>query len=648
MAGREARILAFLNSVWSNQPGNEGHVFLSWMADWSKDEWHDRSFDRAGGIEIPTIQDLYFAPSVFSSKRRRKENALSSAWLWADLDEVDPRKLGSGVRATLSWETSPGRFQALWRLERPQVGTAFEHLNRRLTYYVGADKGGWAANKVLRVPGSVSMKRGEPFEVRLVEKTRRVYKISDLLEVLGSVRLPEHGRGGEPFTEPEEGSEAVWQRHRGALIGAPWLERLIRAEEGDGDRSGTLWRVEHGLLDLGIPPRDIYLLLKDSVWNKFSDRRDGRMALWRDIQKAASQKDVVSDERTDDNSELLLNTLSHEQFMARQFDPPQWLVDEIWVDKRHGIVAGEYKAYKTVLLLDLAVSVASGEPFLGRYKVRRPGTVCYVHEEGHPGSVRNHMWRIEHQKGLTDRVGKDKYEIVFDGRHNLPIWITSLPRLNLQDPESRAQLERHVAAMQPVLVILETFYLLAGGVKENNEDEVKPILAFLAKLSYDHGCSVVLSHHFHKNRDDEKRFIDRISGSGIFGRWYESGMFIERKGVETDNSITVYTSHRDGQSGKFSLRIQWETEKNGEEEDGTTLEIAHLDEGEEEEKRQLVRIMGMMGSQGFVTKNEVAAQLGLDESTVRSRARKWEEIEYGYEIVDGRRQAVLRRLPGMP
>ena len=43
-----------------------------------------------------------------------------------------------------------------------------------------------------------------------------------------------------------------------------------------------------------------------------------------------------------------------------------WLVEGWWGRQSQGIVAGQPKVYKSTYVQDLAVSVASGRPFLGK------------------------------------------------------------------------------------------------------------------------------------------------------------------------------------------------------------------------------------------------------------------------------------------
>src|SRR5271166_4096826 len=159
--------LEFLHEVWRPQGG--GFVFLSLRTD--DHSWRDMAF-RYGVDEIdlpdPRLGDVYFCPNLFSRPRRRKELVLPSCWLYADLDTVIPVRTAAELSPTVAWETSPGRYQAMWQLDGHLDPAQHEILNRKLTYALGADKGGWDLTQVLRVPGTINHKYAEKPEVKLL------------------------------------------------------------------------------------------------------------------------------------------------------------------------------------------------------------------------------------------------------------------------------------------------------------------------------------------------------------------------------------------------------------------------------------------------------------------------------------------------
>jgi hypothetical protein len=125
-------------SLWKGQSGN----YFCLATKSASGRWREHFFTPAEFGAIPNFInenkdcDIYFCPHGFTRKMRRKEYAVPPTVLWADLDEIDPRSLE--VRPSVAIESSPGRYVGLWHMDGP----INEQLNQRLTYAIGADKGG--------------------------------------------------------------------------------------------------------------------------------------------------------------------------------------------------------------------------------------------------------------------------------------------------------------------------------------------------------------------------------------------------------------------------------------------------------------------------------------------------------------------------
>jgi len=128
--------------------------------------WYEQSSKdiQAKPENIPEGADIYFSILSFDGARR-KENALPGNWLWADLDEVNPYEID--LQPTIAWQSSTGRYQALWELNEYVDSEVLEKVNQKLTYKIGADKGGWSVTKVLRIPGTNNYKYEDTPKVRL-------------------------------------------------------------------------------------------------------------------------------------------------------------------------------------------------------------------------------------------------------------------------------------------------------------------------------------------------------------------------------------------------------------------------------------------------------------------------------------------------
>ncbi len=559
----------FLTKVWSYQPDIE-YGFLS-VKDWEAGTWQD--FPVTLPLEkddVGDAPDTYFAPVLFKDSRRLKQNACGGVWLFADLDEVDPRSLGY-LPPQVAWETSPGRFQALWRMADPLGPKAWERLNRSITYRTGADRGGWSLTKVLRVPGTVSTKHGFDFTVAVVMEDWDGVTDPDVVRRVCSKALPASDPATGRIRLPKASAREIRRTHWAEL--SPRARKLIRSRAvrtGD-DRSAKLWELENLCLDAGMTPGETVKVVQDTVWNKFKGQRREMRMLMQDVVNAEAMqraKGQVPERRGGSGSVpevpaeggegrglvgegRVLEVVPYRKFMAKEFSPPGWLVEHIWSRDAFGWWVGQDKAYKTTTVLDLAVSIASGERFLGRFAVKTPGRVLYLHNEGKPAEIQGMLHRIAFEKGAFGPEG-DEW-----GR-DLPLDIRSLSGFNLAEESHREELLNYIRTAEPVAVILETWYLLAGDVDENEAKEVKPVIQWLLAVAEEERCAMIVSHHFRKGAREGGRISDAVSGSGVFARAFESRFTIERVGEEEDHLALFQASHRYEKGSKHTISVEYD------------------------------------------------------------------------------------------
>lgn len=147
---------AFLNYIWNMQP--RGVFFL---AQRQLGVWNEFPVDfkaaRNVDFHMPKGGDLYFCPNAFHKGGRKKSLCLPGRLMYQDLDESDPRELP--MPPELWWETSPGRYQALWILDQELEPLELSQLNKALNRASHADPGTWNLTRLLRVPGSWNAKR---------------------------------------------------------------------------------------------------------------------------------------------------------------------------------------------------------------------------------------------------------------------------------------------------------------------------------------------------------------------------------------------------------------------------------------------------------------------------------------------------------
>lgn len=215
----------------------------------------------------------------------------------------------------------------------------------------------------------------------------------------------------------------------------------------------------------------------------------------------------------------------------------RWLVEQLWCAHAVGVIGGAPKCAKTWLGLDMALSVATGTPCLGKYAIPEPGPVLiYLAEDALP-AVRE---RIE---GMARNRGVDLDEV--------EIHVITVPVLRLDQDRDRARLWETVRRIRPRLLVLDPLVRL-HGIDENHAGDVAEFLGYFRSLQRQHGLSVVLVHHTRKNAGDGVAAGQGLRGSGDIHAFGDSNLYLRR----IDEQLILSSEHRSAPaSGPIHLRL---------------------------------------------------------------------------------------------
>jgi hypothetical protein len=129
--------------------------------------------------------------------------------------------------------------------------------------------------------------------------------------------------------------------------------------------------------------------------------------------------------------------------------PPGWLIEGLWPADAYGVLAAEDKAGKTWAILDLAVSVAAGRPWLGAYPCPQAGRVLVFLGEGNQRAIIRRLRAICAHKHLQVEQLAARIRLCF-----------RVPRLT--SGEDLAAVAGELAAAPAALVILDPLCLAVG------------------------------------------------------------------------------------------------------------------------------------------------------------------------------------------
>lgn len=553
------RVSRLLTAVWGKR---NGYIFLPYKERGIEDKWREIPGIQYAGV-LPDVAephgkaDRYFCPVVFSEPHRRKEFALPTNVLWADLDFADPEKCR--LRPSIAWESSPGRYQALWFLSQEVPPEEAASLSKRIAYADGGDKGGWDLTQVLRIPGTKNYKYPSAPDGKLLWAKSFSYSTTEVRNLYPNVN------GDAPVTvDPTVWPDLDEVTIQTAVTTLPiGLRRRLTQDTAGADRSKQLQLLTRDLLRFGVAPEIVLMLIQRSTWNKFHNRADEKHQLLKQLESAQVAVAARKQATTEVPQLEAVNDMIVHQWADFMSIPTKlkWLVDESWVDGSVGFISGRSKSYKTWIALDLALSIVSGSDFLGRYQVRRTGPVLLIQEEDPSSVLQDRLRLVGQNKGMMPKIVESREDFIKIEYPEFPLHIINLQGFSLGSTEKVAQVRKLIAEINPVMVILDPLIVMLGqGIDEYKANEVATVLQSIKMWREEFGCSVVIVHHWNKGKNEEgERFAQHMYGSFAFHAWLESALHVMpviEEGQERIDTIIVEREFKAAPSGR-GLQIKF-------------------------------------------------------------------------------------------
>ena len=543
------RQLQLISKAWGRQ---EGYCFFPKIRGDANDKrerilsysegraylWPHEKDDILQFLEANKHHDVYWCPSLFEGPRRVMDLAMDEHCLWADLDEIDPKNIHD-YPPTIAWETSPGRFQALWLISGGDIqGASWAgRENQCLTYHLGADQSGWDTTQLLRIPGWDNHKpeyrdrQGNPAPGKIITAAGRRYLVDEFNDLPDVPSVTTVSEVLESEIDRVD-RQAVWGRVR--LQVSQRVREFVAATSASGDRSDVLWEIERELADAGCTVPEIIAIVKATVWNKFEGRSDEIRRLTTEAAKAVAMQ---PDTPVPGLEEVMIERPSPINLflLVKDLPAPQWLVRDVLTQGAVGFIAGQPKSYKSWAALDLALSVASGQPFLGHFAVEDPGPVLYIQEEDSGPMVKRRLNKVWPSK-IGDTLHTDE-----DGSI---IWVppaenTGLPPIagyigntfTISDPTWQVWLDETLEAgfegNKYRLILMDPLMMMAGEVEENRAQQMtQHIFKPLKQLARKHEVAIQVVHHMKKGDPRQpQRGGQLLLGSVANHAWAEDSMY---------------------------------------------------------------------------------------------------------------------------
>jgi hypothetical protein len=238
---------------------------------------------------------------------------------------------------------------------------------------------------------------------------------------------------------------------------------------------------------------------------------DPAYAAWENLVRAELQRAMVRAEAERRHTEIRYPYAA--RAAARGFQPmrdvlkaaaeaPAEFLIEDWIRAgSYGVLGAQWKAGKTFLVLDAALSIVSGTPFLGIVPTK-VGRVAMMHNEGDSKEFVDRLRAVAAWKKivLTDEV---------------------LDRLMFQEgatrmdrPDEVARLYENLEGFEPDLITLDPWYMSAGEEADGKTlSKMGTVLGNLQGIAQELSSALLVTAHW--NQSGSGKGIERWSGSGL-------------------------------------------------------------------------------------------------------------------------------------
>jgi len=224
--------------------------------------------------------------------------------------------------------------------------------------------------------------------------------------------------------------------------------------------------------------------------------------------------------------------------------PVEWLVAGVFSCDQPTIFGAKQKSLKTTLLTDLAVSLASGLPWLGKFDIPKRRRVLFVTGEASEAAAIRKVKRAAESRNL-------RREDFIDSLRIEALSFPTLPSLDDCQAVGEAVKEHGIE-----VVLLDPLYMGLQGLNTANLTEVGPALRQF--MEHCRPANVIIAHHVKKTASfDDAPNLEDLSQAGIAefaGNYWLMGRMAEYTG-DGMHSLAIRAGGRDEQFHLLKLEF---------------------------------------------------------------------------------------------
>ncbi len=288
-----------------------------------------------------------------------------------------------------------------------------------------------------------------------------------------------------------------------------------------------------------------------TLWDSFGDQYAGQPATLGTIFHLAKQhgfsfRNTAPEPVTTDADGMPFGIISHSDLRARDF-VINYLVDELLAERQDIVIGGWAKSLKTSLVVDLIVSLATGEPFLGQFDIPNRRKSLVLSAESGLEVLREIAARVCAARGVS-----------LDALDNMVSWGDRLPYID--NPQHLTALRTILKTLRPDVLVVDPLYkCLQVGSDASNVMAVGDKLNRISMLCREHGVTLICCHHIKKSSAGKKELdLSDLSQAG-FAEHFRQFVLLNRETpyqFDGNHDLKMSVSASCGISAQYSLRIR--------------------------------------------------------------------------------------------
>lgn len=508
----KAGILEFLGNIWGPENAN---VYLA-----TKPEpnlfsvsplitaWQDK---KDIIVEFFLAQDakgdVYYSMAHYKegSTEKTKANAIGARCLWIELEgdnegQASPKAaleklVSEGIIPPPTYRLQSSSENAqhwYWLLDGLYAPDIIETLNRRIAYYLDADRACWNIDRVLRPPFTHNHKAkransdGSAPAVDIIEYTGYRYSPTEFKNLPGvRVQLTEIAEFGDIPDIDTVFRKYPWDNQHSDLFSADIKQFWNEKSQDYTGRGNAMARLAYFGAEVGMTDEAIYCVLDDvdKRWGKFTGRHDRNRRLIEFIFKVREKYPspiFVREEQTDEPIQRLYR---FGDFLKTEVNF-EWIIQDLIAKQTINFLTAVPGVGKSRLAIQLGASLATGQDFLS-WKIERPYSVVFFSlEMGHP--------MLKHFALNLNKEGRYDPEMMQENCWMVPVG----EPLPFASQESLTFFKYVMETAKPDVVIIDAMSSLSYS--ELKEDTAKNINNQLKAMLNEYKCSFLIIHHNRK------------------------------------------------------------------------------------------------------------------------------------------------------